>query len=173
MEYKLTVNSETALVDVDAIDDHSLRCSMNREEFEVSYSLLSDNHIHLEVNGRSFNAYVRDGTDGTLVVIDGIPYLVADADAQRRRSGKKRKGADTPTEVTPVTPSVVVSILVKEGETVKKGQGVVVLSAMKMEVTLSAPYHGSVTAVNVKENDTVSPGDILIEIDREKEELEE
>ena len=69
--------------------------------------------------------------------------------------------------MTPATPSVVISVPVEAGERVKKGQGVVVLSAMKMETTLTAPFDGTVTRVNVAEGESVSPGQILVDIQKD------
>jgi len=62
---------------------------------------------------------------------------------------------------------VVISVPVEVGDRVKKGQGVVVLSAMKMETTLTAPFDGTVTQVNAAEGESVSPGQILVDIQRD------
>jgi len=59
--------------------------------------------------------------------------------------------------------------MVSEGDDVEKGQGVVVVSAMKMETTLQAPFKGKVVQINVAEGDKVMPGQILVDIEREKE----
>ena len=55
------------------------------------------------------------------------------------------------------------------GDRVRKGQGLVVVSAMKMEMTLSAPYAGTVTLVSTEAGAKVSPGEILVEIEPEAE----
>jgi biotin carboxyl carrier protein len=55
---------------------------------------------------------------------------------------------------------------------IKKGQGVIVLSAMKMEITLSSAFNGTVTSVNTKEGVNVSPGDILVDIEADQEPAE-
>jgi biotin carboxyl carrier protein len=67
-------------------------------------------------------------------------------------------------------PSVVVKILVQDGQRVEKGQGVVVVSAMKMETTLTAPHGGIVRKVNVAVGDKASPGQVLVEIENDPEE---
>ena len=69
--------------------------------------------------------------------------------------------------MTPPMPSVVVRILVSEGAVVKRGQGLVVVTAMKMETTLVAPYDGKVKKINAAINRKVAPGDILVEIEEE------
>lgn len=62
-----------------------------------------------------------------------------DLSLQRRTSGA---GEEASGEITPPMPSIVVRILVQKGDGVKKGQGPVVLRAMKMETILSAPRDG-------------------------------
>ncbi|MCU0578664.1 MAG: hypothetical protein MUF69_03870, partial [Desulfobacterota bacterium] len=82
----------------------------------------------------------------------------------RRRRGSA--GLDEePGEVTPPMPAVVVRLLVREGEMVVKGQGLVVVSAMKMETTLKAPMDGVVRKINTALQAKVMPGDRLVEID--------
>lgn len=59
---------------------------------------------------------------------------------------------------------VVVEIRVKEGGEVKKGDPVAVLSAMKMEMIISAPHSGHVGSLLVKEGDSVDGSDLICKI---------
>lgn len=167
MEHKLKINEETKTVETIAMGDNAIQATIDSENIDVSYGLISDHQLHLCVNGINLNAFVMDTPEGKTVLINGIPYLVEDA--LTLRTTKKRSGKSIPTEVTPVTPSVVISVQVKAGDTVKKGQGVIVLSAMKMETTLTAPFDGTVAAVNVAEGESVSPGQVLVDIQRDAE----
>ena len=164
MEYKLRISEEVKTVEITATDGNVIQATLGQETMDVSYTLVSDHQIHLSMNGVNVNAYVMDGPEGKTVLIHGVPYLVEDV--QTLKTIRKRRGTHIPTEVTPLTPSVVIAILVKTAETVKKGQGVIVLSAMKMETTLTAPFDGIVTAVNAAEGESVSPGQILIDIEK-------
>jgi 3-methylcrotonyl-CoA carboxylase alpha subunit len=76
---------------------------------------------------------------------------------------------ELPQEITPPMPSVVVRIMIAEGDLVEKGQSVMVVSAMKMETTLQAPFKGKVLKINVAEGDKVMPGQILAVIERKEE----
>ena len=67
--------------------------------------------------------------------------------------------------VTSPMPGKILRILVKEGESVKTGQGLVVLEAMKMENEIPAPKDGVVKKILVKEGDTVDTGQPLIELE--------
>ena len=170
MEYKLKINDESKTIETTPEGDNALKVSTEGEDINVTYTLVSDHQIHLTIDGRNVNAFVMDGPDGKTVLINGVAYLVEDA--QITRTKKKGGSRQTPTEVTPATPSVVISVPVAVGDRVKKGQGVVVLSAMKMEATLTAPFDGTVTQVNVAEGESVSPGQILVDIQKNATEPE-
>ena len=62
-------------------------------------------------------------------------------------------------------PGIVVSVAVQEGDSVEKGDSVVVLEAMKMENEIRATSAGTVTRVEVAPGDTVEAGAVLVEID--------
>ncbi len=67
--------------------------------------------------------------------------------------------------VTSPMPGKILRILVKEGESVKTGQGLLVLEAMKMENEIPAPKDGVIKKILVKEGDTVDTGKPLIELE--------
>ncbi|RLF81410.1 pyruvate carboxylase, partial [Thermococci archaeon] len=62
-------------------------------------------------------------------------------------------------------PGKILRILVREGDQVKVGQGLLVLEAMKMENEIPSPKDGVVRRILVKEGDTVDTGQPLIELD--------
>ena len=61
-------------------------------------------------------------------------------------------------------PGKVINIRVKEGDLVKKGDPLVVLSAMKMETNVSAPIGGIVSSISVKKNMQLAGGDLIVTI---------
>jgi biotin carboxyl carrier protein len=61
-------------------------------------------------------------------------------------------------------PGQVTQVLVVEGDTVKQGQPLLILEAMKMEIRLTAPHDGVVAKLLVKSGDTVERGQQLVEI---------
>jgi len=56
----------------------------------------------------------------------------------------------------------VIKVAVQAGQTVKAGDTILVLEAMKMETNISAPKDGQVTSIAVSEGDTVASGDTLL-----------
>jgi acetyl/propionyl-CoA carboxylase alpha subunit len=144
------------------------RVRIGETEYAVRFQTVDEHWVQLEVNGRAVQAFVAGGANRKDVFIQGGVYRVEELDQARKR--KSRAGLEeTPGEVTPPMPAVVVRILVQEGDAVVKGQGLVVVSAMKMETTLKAPFNGLVKKINTALQAKVMPGDRLLEIEEGKQ----
>ena len=167
MEYNLRIRDDNQPTQVSIEGHRQLTIALNDREYEVSGSVVSAHQLHLTVNGIGVNAFIVPEKDGgKTIVINGVPYGVEDADASPGKNRRGRTAGLQPQEVTPPMPAVVVSVLVSEGDRIKKGAGVIVVAAMKMETTLTAPYDGKVARINAAEGDNVMPGDILVEIEK-------
>ena len=66
--------------------------------------------------------------------------------------------------LTAPMPATVLKLLVTPGSVVKKGETVIVLEAMKMELPIRAPADATVTAVHCREGELVQPETVLIEL---------
>jgi 3-methylcrotonyl-CoA carboxylase alpha subunit len=149
-------------------DADRARVKIGEREYAVFFQAVDDHQVLLQVGGRTVRAFIAGGANGKYVFIEGGVYRVEELDQSRKR--RKRAGLDeTPGEVTPPMPAVVVRILVQEGETVVKGQGLLVVSAMKMETTLKAPVDGVVRKIKTGLQAKVMPGDRLVEIEERKQ----
>ncbi|MCJ1477961.1 pyruvate carboxylase [Lambiella insularis] len=83
--------------------------------------------------------------------------------AVENTSRPKADGGDSSQVGAPMS-GVVVEVRVHEGSEVKKGDPVVVLSAMKMEMVISAPHSGKIGSLQVKEGDSVDSQDLVCKI---------
>ena len=167
MHYNLLVDDNTVPLEISPVEGKRLaEVRANEKTLLVSYRAVSETRFHLLVDGRAFEAFVVKGDDGKHIFIDGQTFLVRDAD-RLPSSVNRSTGEELPGDVTPPMPAVVVRVLVAEGDPVEKGQGLVVVSAMKMETTLVAPYEGTVRKINTRSEAKVAPGDILVEIEKE------
>ena len=112
------------------------------------------------LDGGKKTLFAVKGKEGVWVWHDGRARLV-------ERAVRTGAGAAAgPQEVTPAMPSVVMRVLVEVGQGVEAGQDCVVVSAMKMESVLCAPYAGVVETIDTQEGANVKPGDILVKIKR-------
>jgi biotin carboxyl carrier protein len=146
--------------------------------------------VHAEIGGRGYELEVRQpqpdsylfflnpevhelrvseraGSKETFdVSISGRSYTVKLIDPKRLRSGQNSDRHDHGvTEILAPMPGKVVRVQTESGATVKKGTGLVVVEAMKMQNEMKSPRDGVVVSVNVKAGDTVNAGDVLAVIE--------
>lgn len=108
----------------------------------------------------------RDGRD-LRVTVGGTAVPVAvktAADLLLERFGMDTADTAAAREVRAPMPGLVLRVLVAPGDAVAKGQGVVVLEAMKMENELAAPADGVVAAVHAEPGAAVAKSDLLVEL---------
>ena len=79
-------------------------------------------------------------------------------------SRRRRASSDGAQSLVAPMPATVVQVLVKPGDAVKKGDTVVLLEAMKMELPLRAAGDATVKAVHCREGELVQPDTVLIEM---------
>ncbi len=104
--------------------------------------------------------------DGTRVVffeLNGQPREVQVRDKSLKAATAARPKADPaiPGQVAAPIPGAVTTIHVKVGDTVKKGQPLLVMEAMKMQTTVNAPIDGKLKELLIKAGDSVEPKDLL------------
>ncbi len=69
------------------------------------------------------------------------------------------------TEISAPLPGIIIDLKVKVGDTVREGQELAVLEAMKMENSIESTRTGIVRSVNVSPGDTVSEGTVIMTIE--------
>jgi biotin carboxyl carrier protein len=109
-----------------------------------------------------------DGQNGKLTVAiagHSLPVEVAEARLDTAAAGGGRAVASGPVSLRAPMPGRLVKLLVKAGEAVKAGQGVLVVEAMKMENELKAPRDGVVKQFHAAEGATVEAGEDLARIE--------
>lgn len=148
------------------------RLAVDGVEREVEIVDAGPHHLDLLVDGRRVTLHVAAGEPPATgepaplwVSAGGWSRVVAPARAERRAAAGAG-GSTGPATVTPTFPATVVAVMVEVGAEVTRGQPLVVVSAMKMEMTLTAPYDGVVRAVNARPGAAVGPGDELVVVER-------
>lgn len=93
--------------------------------------------------------------------MDGRVWRLEAPAAQRTRT---RRGGGSG-DLTPPMPATVVRVMVEPGASVSRGQTLVMLEAMKMELPVRAPRDGVVRAVHCTAGELVQPGTELLELE--------
>ena len=139
--------------------------SANGEESLLEGSPLADGSWALVWQHRVLRVAIsQDAKKNDLVWLNGRQHTLQLLDARaalRRAAQKLAPAGDGPEELTAPMPGKVVTVLVREGDAVKEGQGLVVIEAMKMENELRSPKTGVVTSVMVEAGKAVESGALL------------
>ena len=120
-------------------------------------------NLSVTVNGKTFSVEIADPkADPMIVTVDGTEFTVsADASGAAAAAPVQAfvEGSET---VTAPIPGVIQEVNVKPGQSVKKGDVLFVLEAMKMKNNITAMQDGKVQTVNVSKGDSVTHGDVLM-----------
>ncbi|MDO8461472.1 MAG: biotin/lipoyl-containing protein [Deltaproteobacteria bacterium] len=128
----------------------------------IDYKVLGPGHYSLLVDGKSYEVFVRKEGDGFVVEVDG--YLIP-VGSERAKGGSSFRVVSGKEVVVSPMPGRVVGIKVKVGDTVKPGEGILVVEAMKMENELHATKGGTVRELLVKVGQTVEAGQKLVVVE--------
>jgi pyruvate carboxylase len=105
-----------------------------------------------------------DGTRSVFFELNGQPRDVSITDVSLEATAAKRMQADSanPKDVGANMPGMVVTVAVKVGDKIAKGQKLFTLEAMKMETTINSEVSGVVEKILVKPGSRVEAGDLLL-----------
>ncbi|ABW67982.1 biotin/lipoyl-containing protein [Desulfosudis oleivorans] len=169
MDYRLNIGGTVFSVSVDHDGEDCFSARIDGRTYRVASVQAGADTLVISVDGCQVRAGVAPTDSGKWIGINGGSYTVYDEDTAGQKISRRKKGGQVPDAVTPPMPAVVVRILVSVGDAVTAGQAVAVVSAMKMETTLKAPFDGVVTGVHAAPGDKVAPGHILVDIEKAAE----
>jgi acetyl/propionyl-CoA carboxylase alpha subunit len=117
--------------------------------------------LDLVIDGQRLTAYVSSDNAKRWVTVNGQTFVLTKSSGEKR-SGHAHHAAG---ELTAPMPGQVRAVNVSEGDTVTKGQTLLVMEAMKMEIRVHAPFDGVVHSLTVKVGQTVEREQILVKMD--------
>jgi len=143
---------------VEVLDDGPRqRARVEQRVYEVTH----DGHGSLRITSdRTTTAWAVTVGDVRWVFVDGRVYELAEARPRERARAGGHHGS-----LTAPMPATVLRVLVGVGDAVKRGDPLVILEAMKMELPVRATSAGRIGAVHCRDGELVQPGVTLIEID--------
>jgi len=121
----------------------------------------------ITVDGKAYEVEVEEIGGGTVPMVSTPAPKLASSPVPKAVSTPKPKPSAAPTdgeEVNAPMPGKILQIKVKEGDSAKEGDTLLILEAMKMENEIIANASGSIKKINVAVNDMVDTGDVLLVI---------
>ena len=140
--YKLKINGNDYNVDINEVEGQDVKLTVNG----TAYVVTVDKEIKQQKKA--------------VVTSSPRPQVSAAPTGSMQKANAPAAGA----KVTTPLPGTILDVFVNVGDTVKAGQTVVLLEAMKMENNIEADTAGTVKEVKVRKGDSVLEGDILVVI---------
>ncbi|MFN8460178.1 MAG: acetyl-CoA carboxylase biotin carboxyl carrier protein subunit [Anaerolineales bacterium] len=161
MKNSFSYNSEAFFVDLTSTGkSHHVAIDDKAAEVEILHA--ENGKLSLLIDGERVIAYVSSDGAKRWVTINGQTFALT----RQSRTRKSGSGGQRATgELTAPMPGLVRSVNVAEGESVAKGQTLLVLEAMKMEIRIHAPVDGMVKKLLVKQGQTVEREQVLITVE--------
>lgn len=158
MKYNIHINEEAidlkkediANLNLIELPNDQFHLLQDNQSFDIK--LLHANHaaktMTLEVNGEKFELKIADEYD----------QLV-------EKMGLGISSDQKLTDIKAPMPGLILDVLVKPGQTISKGDQLLILEAMKMENVLKAAGDGVVKSIAISKGDAVDKGQVMIEME--------
>lgn len=148
-------------------DGRQVTATIDGRKADLDVSEVEPGIFLLKKDGKVYEVAVSVTADGKyLTNVRGVEIEVELIDPKRLRGGASA-GDDTGgrTEIKSAMPGKIVRVIASAGDHVSKGDGVLVVEAMKMQNELRSPRVGIVKEITVAEGDTVGAGQLLAVIE--------
>lgn len=132
-------------------------------EYKVEAEETKPGQLKIKIGDRLIKSVITEGEKEKFVFVEGEVFRVRPVELTGMKKTKK-KGGDLSSPIS----GRVVSVKVKNGDSVKKGDVLMVIEAMKMEYLIRAPFDGKVKNVNFKEKDQIEIGQNTVELTKKE-----
>ena len=139
---------------------------VNGETIPIRLKEIDGSHVYSALVGnRSIELEIKRNEVGYLIFHkgDSLEYLVEDERTARlKKSMNQAVSHEVDKELKAPMPGLVVSIEIQAGQKIKKGDGLIIIEAMKMENEIKAPFDCTVKEIKVQERQAVEKGQVLV-----------
>ena len=149
--------------DIVSMDSKALISHIEKTEDGFYFIQAGDKNYPVEIVSYRQNEYE--------LLVNGISYMFSvetPFSLNRKKMLVSQASESTTIRLKAPMPGKILEVMVKTGDTVKAGDTLLILEAMKMQNAILASTKGTIKKVLVKEGDTTSKSDLLIELEKDK-----
>jgi len=171
MKYFITINNRDYDVEYNEYSPSTIRLSGKEMTFDLRQGIHPQN-ISLILDNQSLMFWIENNQEGYHAHCLGRDFNITVEDEKTRRLKSVLKvggGRSVAGIVKASMPGMIVKIPVESGQVVRKGQGLVIVEAMKMENEIKSPVDGKVLEIRCKSLQAVEKGETLMIIEPEVE----
>ena len=166
MEYKITPLEQPANAELlSTLGDSEAMVKINQRDYRLKVLRFSTNILEFMINNSYHYAKIlSSSTSEVKLLIDGTEMKISKHSKLSEVLEKSLSKISMSTGVNSLTsqiPGRVVSVIGKQGDSVNKGDSIVVLESMKMQVAVKSHKDGKIKEIKVKQGNTVSRNDVI------------
>ena len=162
MKYIATIEDRQFEIEINSDDEVMVDGQLVSTDFQ---SVADQPIFSLIIDGESYEASLQVTEFGVQVLVRGQLYEV-DVEDERQRRLRESSGIETVQSgdyhLKAPMPGLIIAVPVEQGESIAKGDKLIILESMKMQNELKAPRDGTITGVRVKAGDNVDQNQTLL-----------
>lgn len=167
MSTEIKINDRTALVEIHNRDGNKIKISIDGKKYDADIVMVEEGVYSILIDNKSHNIELVP-TDNKNYLVNTYSHAynveIIDAESKYLKSRRRDDGHEEAIISSPM-PGKIVKILVKEGDEVKAGDTVIIVSAMKMESEYKVKKDRIIKEIKVKEGDTIQAHQALVVIE--------
>jgi biotin carboxyl carrier protein len=169
VDLQFNIDQEIYKIEID-FKDGKYSVKLGDRQYQVDSQPISESCLSLLVDGKAYTVFIAEDEGKKYISLQDEQFCIeeAKAESEARSLAESDTLKGVPTISSPM-PGKVVKILVGEGDEVEKGQGLVIVEAMKMENEIRSASACVVKKINFKEGDLVDAAVPIIELELEDE----
>ncbi len=168
MSYEVKINDRLSSIELLGREGSFFQIAIDNKVYELDVVEVEEGVYSIVLDNRSFNIELVEGKNGKSYTVNTLyetfAVEIVDAESKYLMSRKKDEGQDSNVIASPM-PGKIVKILVAEGQQVKAGDTVIVVSAMKMESEYKVKQDRTIKRILVSEGDTVNSDQPMVIIE--------
>jgi biotin carboxyl carrier protein len=158
--YDITIDGKHYRLDLNRADGR-WSCRLDGREVEVDAELVRPEVLSLRVGNQVYEVKCERVAGEMQVWVGSACFAVEVRDPRSLRGRLRPVDHHGPKKLTAPMPGKIVRVLVKQGDEVEAGSGVLVMEAMKMQNEIKSPKKGTIQKILVTEGAAVNAGDVL------------
>ena len=166
MKFEVVLNGARRIVELQR-EAERWRIALDGETVDADVIEIQPDIFSILLDGNSHEVRITSAASGVLTLQTGHQEFTAEVTDPRAWRGRRHGAleAEGRQQIVAPMPGKIVRVLVRAGEKVEAGQGLLVVEAMKMQNEIRSPKNGTVERLLAKEGQPVNAGEVLVWID--------
>jgi biotin carboxyl carrier protein len=162
MKFEVRIDDRTRLIEL-MPDGEDWRISLDGDPVDADAVEIAPNIFSVLLDGKSHEVHITPAPSGILTLQTAHQEFTAEIMDPRAWRGRRHSSleAEGRQQILAPMPGKIVRVLVRGGQKVEAGQGLIVVEAMKMQNEIRSPKTGTVERLLVKEGQPVNAGEVL------------